>query len=77
MMRLLKRSLMDRCPIEIIYMTSDLQCTKRRILVKKVEKNYITAYCFFRKDIRRFRIHDILAASPLLPHSNRTICFYK
>jgi predicted DNA-binding transcriptional regulator YafY len=73
MITLLNRSLMERRPIEIIYMTSKLQCTKRKILVNKVESGYITAYCFFRKDIRRFRIHDILAASPHLPHPNRTI----
>ncbi|OXS54631.1 hypothetical protein [Rossellomorea vietnamensis] len=73
MMRILERSLMDRCPIEIIYMTSQLKCSKRRILVKKVEKDYITAYCYFRRDVRNFRIHDILAASPILFHSDRMI----
>ncbi len=69
----LMRSLMDQRPIEIIYMTPRLQCTKRRILVKKVEKEYIMAYCFLREDIRRFNIRDILASSPLLPYQNRTI----
>ncbi|WP_201715237.1 WYL domain-containing protein [Rossellomorea arthrocnemi] len=72
MMRLVKRSLLERHPIEIIYMDSELQCTKRRILVKKVETNYITAYCFSRKDIRKFKIHDILAAFPPLPRLNET-----
>lgn len=73
MMRILERSLMDRCPIEIIYMTSELKCSKRKILVKKVEKDYITAYCYFRRDIRNFRIHDILAASPILFHADNMI----
>ena len=73
MMRILERSLVDRCPIEIIYMTSELKCSKRRILVKRVEKDYITAYCYFRKAVRNFRLHDILAASPILLHSDRTI----
>ncbi|MCR8849095.1 WYL domain-containing protein [Rossellomorea sp. SC111] len=73
MMRMIKKSLVDRSPIEIIYMTSEQKCSKRRILVKKVEKEYILAYCYFRKDIRTFRIHDILAASPILLHSERTI----
>ncbi|TMU88037.1 hypothetical protein FGG79_07990 [Bacillus sp. BHET2] len=69
----LLRSLMDQRPIEIIYMTSKMKCTKRRILVKKVEKEYIMAYCFLREDIRRFNIQDILASSLLLPHQDRTI----
>ncbi|KPL61380.1 hypothetical protein AM506_01755 [Rossellomorea vietnamensis] len=73
MIRIIERSLVDRCPIEIIYMNSELECSKRRILVKKVQKEYILAYCYFRKDIRNFRIHDILAASPILFHSGRTL----
>ncbi|MGG3914597.1 hypothetical protein [Bacillus sp. es.034] len=41
--------------------------------MKRVEKDYITAYCYFRKAVRNFRLHDILAASPILLHSDRTI----
>ncbi|MBN8192407.1 hypothetical protein JI667_09615 [Bacillus sp. NTK074B] len=59
----IQRSLKERQPIEMIYMNARLECTKRKVLVKRIEKDYITAYCLIRNDIRRFRIQDILAVS--------------
>lgn len=69
----LQRSFMYQRPIEIIYMTPESICTKRKIIVKKIDGDMILAYCLLRKDFRRFRLHDILAAHPLLPYKNRTI----
>jgi predicted DNA-binding transcriptional regulator YafY len=70
---LLQRSFMDQRPIEIIYMTSESTCTKRKIIVKKIDGDVILAYCLLRKKFRKFRLYDILAAYPLLPYKKRTI----
>ncbi|BCB03082.1 hypothetical protein KH172YL63_12150 [Bacillus sp. KH172YL63] len=61
---LLLRSLKNRLSIEIIYLNERQQCTKRKISVKKIEENHILAYCFLRRDMRKFKIQDILAAYP-------------
>ncbi|MFI8577182.1 hypothetical protein ACIGEL_15855 [Rossellomorea aquimaris] len=69
----LQRSFMDRRTIEIIYMNPESICTKRKIIVKKIDGDIILAYCLLRKEFRRFRLHDILAAYPLLHDKERTI----
>ncbi|MFI8686556.1 hypothetical protein [Rossellomorea sp. NPDC077527] len=72
MINQIQRSLEERLPIEMIYMNKQCECTKRRVLVKRIDTDFITAYCLFRNDIRRFRIQDILAVSYLPPHHVRT-----
>ncbi len=73
MYTVLHRSFMDQRPIEIIYMNPESICTKRKIIVKKIDGDIILAYCFLREAFRRFRLHDILAAYPLLCYEKRTI----
>jgi predicted DNA-binding transcriptional regulator YafY len=69
MNKLLRRSLNEHFPIEIIYIAQHNQLTKRKIIVKRVNPDSIVAYCFLRQQLRTFRVEHILAAYPLLKRS--------
>ncbi|XXM73841.1 hypothetical protein ACQ0QQ_08135 [Lysinibacillus sphaericus] len=73
MNKLLNRSLTEQSPVEIIYMADPDKTTKRKVIIKKVNVDSVTAYCFLRKQLRTFRVDCILAAYPLIARSN---CFY-
>ncbi|OIU72470.1 hypothetical protein [Rossellomorea aquimaris] len=71
MNKLLIRSLTEQSPVEIIYMADPDKTTKRKVIIKKVNVDSVTAYCFLRKQLRTFRIDCILAAYPLMKHNDR------
>jgi len=58
---ILKKSLEDNIIIKIIYNKDDV-ITKRSIEVKEINQNRVKAYCYLRKDIRYFKIENILSA---------------
>lgn len=64
MERLLSRAQNEKTPIEIIYMSSQHTFTKRKVIVNMVQPQYVYAYCFLRKQYRRFKIANILSAMP-------------
>jgi predicted DNA-binding transcriptional regulator YafY len=68
MNNLLNRSLKEQSPLEIIYMAVPDRTTKRKVIIKKVNVDSVTAYCFLRKQLRTFRIDCILAVYPLKKH---------
>jgi hypothetical protein len=68
---LLTRSLEESLPIEIIYQSKDKQFTKRVILVKGINKTYINAYCYYKKQARIFKIDSILAVAPIKESKKR------
>jgi predicted DNA-binding transcriptional regulator YafY len=49
--------------IEIIYQGKDHSFSKRKIIVKGINENYIKAFCLTRKQTRIFRIESILAVA--------------
>lgn len=58
----LELSLRQNMPLEIIYVSNKNMYTKRRILVKGYDKQFIRAYCFTRKMYRSFKRERILSA---------------
>lgn len=46
---LLKKSLTEAIPVEIIYQSKNNEFTERTILVKAKNETYITAYCYRKK----------------------------
>ncbi|OKL37040.1 hypothetical protein [Domibacillus mangrovi] len=60
---LLLTSLEETMPIELMYMAKDNMITKRRIIVTKINQDYIKAYCFTRKQKRTFKLENILAVA--------------
>jgi predicted DNA-binding transcriptional regulator YafY len=61
---LLLRSIEENIPLEMIYLSSDQQISQRKLLVKEVNDEYIRAYCMLRKQVRTFRLENILSLMP-------------
>ncbi|MBQ4816367.1 hypothetical protein AB0R75_14765 [Bacillus pumilus] len=62
---LLKQSLQQQIPIEMIYMKRNGECTKRKIIVQRQTDQLIQAYCLSKKTMRTFRKDCILALAPI------------
>ncbi|MED2949452.1 hypothetical protein P4254_20390 [Bacillus subtilis] len=61
---ILKRSLTEKTPLDIIYIRNDGLITKRSIIVRQINQSYIRAYCFSSRQTKTFTIVNILAVSP-------------
>ncbi|AMB90968.1 MULTISPECIES: hypothetical protein [Bacillus] len=62
---LLKQSLHQQIPIDMIYMKKNGECSKRKIIVHRQTEQFIQAYCLSKKTIRTFRKDCILALAPI------------
>lgn len=69
---LLKRSMKENVPVEIIYDKGN-EISKRMILVYQIEHDYVKAFCYTRNQTRTFRIERILAAAPVQYEKKRSI----
>ena len=58
---IIKKSLNENIIIQIIYIKNEL-ITERNIKVKEIYPDKIKAYCYLRKEIRYFKIENILSA---------------
>ncbi len=61
---MLYRAMSENLPLEIIYLSTKGQITQRTIIIKEINRATIRAYCFLRKQMRYFLIHNILSAMP-------------
>lgn len=61
---LLSKSLLEKQPVEMIYLSSNDEITHRRIIVKEIRGNYVKAFCFLRNDDRLFKVDNILSVMP-------------
>lgn len=68
---LLLRSIEENFPLEMIYLSRDQQISQRKLLVKEVNDEYITAYCLLRKQMRTFRRENILSLMPNTVSNNQ------
>jgi predicted DNA-binding transcriptional regulator YafY len=59
----LKLSLENQVPIEIIYLSKCGEFSQRKILVRRISKEKIVAFCYLRNQIRSFSLDQILSAS--------------
>ncbi|MBM7601581.1 putative DNA-binding transcriptional regulator YafY [Virgibacillus halotolerans] len=64
MMYFMNRSLHDKEKIMIYYMDSDNRVTQRIIRVIQMEVHSIVAFCYYRRQIRTFRLNNILSVGP-------------
>lgn len=60
----LLRSQREELPLVIMYQAQDGTITKRTIIVKSLSSSAVYAYCFYRKQNRRFLLSNILAVYP-------------
>jgi predicted DNA-binding transcriptional regulator YafY len=58
------RSINEKLPLEIIYLSEDHQFSQRKLIVKEINDDYIRAYCLLRKQMRTFRVDNILSILP-------------
>lgn len=59
---LLARSIKNKEKIIIFYVDSQNNITERYIRVLQLHDEYITAYCYYRKQVRTFKLENILSA---------------
>ncbi|WP_010098445.1 hypothetical protein [Ornithinibacillus scapharcae] len=65
MQRIFQDSLEKKEKIIIYYIDQQNNVTQRYIRVLRIDKGSIVAYCFWRKEVRTFRVDNILTAGPL------------
>jgi predicted DNA-binding transcriptional regulator YafY len=58
--KLLKFQL-EQTPVEMIYLSEKGICTKRIIIIKEIKDETLRAYCYYRQNMRTFKIDQILA----------------
>lgn len=66
---LLKWSLQKNIPITIIYLSDNGRISQRKVVVKNMSNEKLTAYCYLRKHIRTFSLPNILSASHIMNSS--------
>ena len=57
----LKQAMRDGLPVVIIYQ-GEKEMTQRRIFVRGIEDESVTAYCTVKRGLRRFKKKNILSA---------------
>ncbi|MBP1969116.1 putative DNA-binding transcriptional regulator YafY [Virgibacillus natechei] len=62
---LLTRSVESKEKMVIFYIDSRGQVTQRYIRVLQVNDGLILAYCYYRKEVRVFKLDNILSAGPI------------
>lgn len=62
---ILLRAIHNKNPHELIYINNDNQISQRIIKVFAVNDNQIKAYCYTRKQLRTFKLENILSVAPL------------
>jgi hypothetical protein len=58
----LKRALLEGLPVIIIY-RSEKEITQRRVYIRSIDDEFVSAYCTLKKGIRRFKKSSILSAA--------------
>lgn len=64
MNQLFFRSINEHLPLEVIYLSENQEFSQRKLIVKEIHDDYIRAYCLLRKQIRTFKIDNILSIMP-------------
>ncbi|MEB6549047.1 hypothetical protein MXL46_08055 [Heyndrickxia sporothermodurans] len=57
--------------LEMIYLSAKGDITQRIIKVEKVGEESFRAYCYTRKQLRTFKINNILSIAPLKKRYNQ------
>lgn len=64
MLNIIKRSMLYKDVLNMIYMDDSGQITKRRVKVFRLKGKSFQAYCYLRGSKRTFNIDNVLAAVP-------------
>ena len=66
----LVRSLQEQIPVDIIYVSTRNNISKRRIIVKSIKNQHIHAYCYLRRLYRTFKKEHILSTQLVYRSTN-------
>lgn len=61
---ILYRAMVEKKPIEIIYISKHNVFSQRRILIKELKGSNILAYCLTRKQMRIFNLNRMMSIAP-------------
>jgi predicted DNA-binding transcriptional regulator YafY len=70
---ILYRSMEKNMAIQVIYLSGKNKLTHRKILVKDINGTTVLAYCFTRRQMRIFKLENILSLMPEKEQSYRKI----
>ncbi|MBM7586568.1 putative DNA-binding transcriptional regulator YafY [Bacillus pakistanensis] len=62
---------LEQSPVEMIYLSEKGICTKRTIIIKELNVKTLRAYCYYRRNIRTFKLDQILAIEKKRTSSSR------
>ncbi|MBU5214544.1 WYL domain-containing protein [Heyndrickxia oleronia] len=65
---LLLRAVETHEKLEMIYLSKKGEITQRVVRVEKVGEQSFRAYCYTRKQVRTFKVSNILSIAPLKLH---------
>ncbi|SDL99511.1 hypothetical protein [Sediminibacillus halophilus] len=54
----------NKTKVEMIYQAKNGQLSQRIVRILQVKEEQVVAYCFYRKQVRTFRLENILAVHP-------------
>ncbi|PYZ97780.1 hypothetical protein CR205_04085 [Alteribacter lacisalsi] len=60
-----RRSMVNREPVEMIYMSKKGTVTKRVVTIRSISAGKVTAFCHLRRAVRTFRRDSILSVMPV------------
>jgi len=61
---LLLRSLEEKLPLEVIYLSEKQEISQRKMIIKEINNNTVRAYCLLRHQVRTFRLDNFLSVMP-------------
>ncbi len=67
MFGILRNAMENSTPVEMIYMSEKGDISQRVITVNEISKSHIKAFCHTKKQVRIFKIDNILSVLPYKP----------
>lgn len=61
---LILRSISENLPLEVIYISEKQELSQRKLIIKEINGSTVRAYCLLRRQIRTFRLENILSIMP-------------
>lgn len=68
---IIKRSLENGNPLEIIYIDCNEKISQRTVRVLGINETTIKVYCYIRKQKRNFKLSNILSVVPIRKSYNK------
>ncbi|WP_404331263.1 WYL domain-containing protein [Mesobacillus maritimus] len=71
MQNILVRAIEQQQLVQIIYLDANQKITQRIVRPYEINEKHLKGFCFLRKQVRLFKLDDILAVSPLRQTNKR------